>query len=525
MKQLIALCLAALCIVSSHAQQTSPNLIGSQNISGVTGITAVNGYSGGTTPGYISNSNTIAFGWMQGTAAYTYAVSQALQSSGITFLGYNYSWDYLNQDYSRGTLSANVNFAAINGTSLHSKSWTLGPTTDWTTVSGTETFTAGIPTANLSNFSLSFTGRDNRGWAGYYGPQVRNASLSVNYTFDQCSSNPLSSPTCLGYAQAYHDQQCTANPLYASDCPGYAAAYQTQQCSINPLYSPQCPGYATAYQTQQCNINPLYSAQCPGYEQAHHDQQCTANPLYATDCVGYQQAYFNQQCTANGLYSTQCPNYSTAYATKQALSATTSATATTTNTATVNTISSETAALPTSLQSPAQQAVSTPSTTSPTSVTSVTSVISAPSTTSPTGVTSLSNASNTQSTSSSSSEKSSDKPASGSPTGQTQTASTSRPQAKEPDQKQAQSRAKVASENMKNATRMEDQVAVQGAVVNAMAFVPGFSAYQNSIVPDYNQLQMARQYGKPPIDNNRTQRLLGGAQEQRWREIVDSQYK
>ena len=78
----------------------------------------------------------------------------------------------------------------------------------------------------------------------------------------------------------------------------------------------------------------------------------------------------------------------------------------------------------------------------------------------------------------------------------------SRQQSREPDQKQAEARAKAANENMKSATKMEDQVAAQGAVVNAMAFVPGFSAYQNAIVPDINQLRMARQYSKPPVDNN-----------------------
>ena len=97
-------------------------------------------------------------------------------------------------------------------------------------------------------------------------------------------------------------------------------------------------------------------------------------------------------------------------------------------------------------------------------------------------------------------------------------------QSREPDKKQAEARAKAASENMKNATKMEDQVAAQGAVLNSMAFVPGFSAYQNALVPDIMQLQMARQYSKPPIDNDRARRLLGGAQERRWNEMVDSQY-
>ena len=86
---------------------------------------------------------------------------------------------------------------------------------------------------------------------------------------DMCTINPLSSTTCTGYLQAYHDQQCLSNPLYASDCPGYQQAYQDQQCSINPLYSTACAGYAAAYLQQQCNSNQLYSTQCPGYSQAY----------------------------------------------------------------------------------------------------------------------------------------------------------------------------------------------------------------------------------------------------------------
>ena len=58
-----------------------------------------------------------------------------------------------------------------------------------------------------------------------------------------------------------------------------------------------------------------------------------------------------------------------------------------------------------------------------------------------------------------------------------------------------------------------------------MAFVPDFSAYQNALVPDINQLRMVRQYSKTPVDNDRTRRLLGGAQERKWNEMVDSQYQ
>ena len=228
---------------------TSPNLINNTPTGIVNYGGTGQGYSGGSTPGYNSTNNTVYFGYSQGTVAYTYAFSQALQNSGMTILGYNYSWDYLNQGFSRGSLTANVNFAATNGTSLYSKNWTLGSTgSNFETISGTETFTnPGLLASAISNFRLSFTGKDDRFWAGYYGPQVRNPSLSLNYTFDACSSDPLSSPSCPGYAQAYHDKQCSINPLFASDCPGYTVAYKQQQCSINPLYDISCPGYQQAY--------------------------------------------------------------------------------------------------------------------------------------------------------------------------------------------------------------------------------------------------------------------------------------
>jgi hypothetical protein len=328
------------------------------------------------------------------------------------------------------------------------------------------------------------------------------------YYNQQCSINPLYDSGCPGYQTAYKTQQCTANPLYATDCPGYTVAYKTQQCNLSPLYATDCPGYDAAYKTQQCSISPLYASDCPGYADAYFTQQCTANPLYNTACPGYTQAYFNQQCTASALYNTQCPGYAQAYATKQLLATpivTTPAAAPVEATATTVTQP---------VQSPVTQATTAPSTTSATSPTSVTSVIAAPSTTSPTGVTSLSATASTQNSSSSSSS---------SPTS-TSSAPAPKQSVKEPDQKSADAKAKAATQSVKNATKMEDQVAAQGAVVNAMAFVPGFAAYQNSIVPDINQLRMARQYSKPPVDNNRTQRLLGGAQEQRWNEMVDSQY-
>jgi hypothetical protein len=230
---------------------------------------------------------------------------------------------------------------------------------------------------------------------------------AANLTY-QCSINPLYSTSCSGYQQAYHDQQCSINPLFASDCPGYTQAYHDQQCSINVLFATDCPGYAQAYFTQQCNLNPLYSSNCPGYQQAYLTQQCNANQLYSTQCPGYQAAYFNQQCQANGLYSTQCPNYATAYATQQALqqsqpTTSISSSSTTTTTAVITTQS-------TSAPPPAGTVSATGTVSNPTQVPVISDpvvnsvVTSSSSTTSPTSATSATSVTQTTSTSATSTD-------------------------------------------------------------------------------------------------------------------------
>lgn len=97
----------------------------------------------------------------------------------------------------------------------------------------------------------------------YFGRGIPGQSLqdwSVNSTSNACSTNPLSSPTC----------------------PGYAAAYLTQQCSISALYDPSCPGYQQAYANQQCSANPLSSTSCPGYSRAYALQNLLATPSSST---------------------------------------------------------------------------------------------------------------------------------------------------------------------------------------------------------------------------------------------------
>jgi hypothetical protein len=137
----------------------------------------------------------------------------------------------------------------------------------------------------------------------YHGSNINqsNFGLSGNFSsgYDACSSDPLSSPSCTGYAAAYLTQQCNISTLYDVSCPGYATAYFNQQCSISALYDTACPGYAAAYFTQQCNANQLYNTTCPGYASAYLTQQCNITQLFSTSCPGYQTAYARKVALEN----------------------------------------------------------------------------------------------------------------------------------------------------------------------------------------------------------------------------------
>ena len=472
---------------------TTPNLITSP-LSPVVNATAPEGFSGGSSVGYNTSTNTYYFGYVQQTIAKSIAINNALQGSGVQVNGVQYGMTYLNGGNTYGTLAMNVAVTSNTGTVLNSYNHTFNTQNSaWQQFDQTQSFTNPYQLANLGNVSMSITGKDSRFWAGYYGPQVKDPYLKLTYGSDPktyynipddgyvpvslpftfpfygnsytqsymfsngvvgfldpashgngfccdgvnlsnnpgsswnfaiyalqtdlvqanpnakfwtqgnssymtynwenineygtnnlntfsatikptgyiglnhtnvnvqnhavtigiagdlslgqfsqyyngygaqlsttngtisftgtevnlCYSNPLSSPSCPGYQQAYFNQQCSINPLYNSACYGYAEAYFTQQCNANPLYSVDCPGYAAAYLTQQCNANPLYSTTCEGYESAYFNQQCSENPLYNSRCPGYDQAYLTQQCSINPLYSTTCVGYASAYFSQQ----------------------------------------------------------------------------------------------------------------------------------------------------------------------------------------------------------------
>jgi hypothetical protein len=313
-------------MVGSVYADTTGNLIGGTWNNVATGTHPNNCCTGGPGPLYDPATGIIHFSYGLTAVHQVIAINQALSGSGIQINGWNWGYDLRNMNGTgagqNGTDTINVTSFMTNsaGQIVQRSDQYFNTQFDWIRFTGTEVLYSPLSLENSGSLGIQFVSGDAGFWAGYYGPQVRNVTLSANYSsvpVDPCTNNPLHSPSCPGYQQAYHDQQCSINPLYATSCPGYQSAYYTQQCSINPLYDSGCPGYAQAYYNQQCTANPLYDSTCPGYQQAYFDQQCSLDPLYNNQCPGYQQAYFDQQCTANPLYNNSCPGYAAAYFNQQ----------------------------------------------------------------------------------------------------------------------------------------------------------------------------------------------------------------
>ena len=468
--------------------ESSPNLLQSTQGSWTNTVPGSNGgTTGGQIPAFNASTNTIIFGYTQQTVAQTYAFNQALQSAGLSIGGYAYSWKINNADSNAGTLSGKFTLNALNGTALQTYNYTYNnPTTgdaeNFQTFSGTQWFPQNHLSSNISGFTMEWTGKDSRFWAGYYGPRVREPSITLQYLVDPCAANPLSSPTCPGYAEAYKTQQCTANPLYDSTCPGYVVALKTQQCNANPMSDPTCPNY---------------------------------------------QTYLNEQCLKDSLFSTLCEGYKTAYAIKYLVNLDPAVTnAVNQQLTTTNEIARNDPSKVTIVNTTVDSVLTTPSTTSTTSATSVspasvTSVFNQPSQATTTTVTTAS-APPPPPPAAKQEEKAQEQKKT-----DNEVAKVERKPGNNPEnaRKEISQKAKELAQNAGKANTMEGQVATQGLLVGLMGYVPGFAGYQQAIVPDTNALELAMKYSKPVVDNRNAQRRMQGASDRLHKEMVDSQYR
>lgn len=209
MKRFLAIVLLGLSsFVSAQTVETTPNAITSgptHTWTGVsTGTLPANAMPGGPGALYDPTTNTIHFSYGQATAAQTFVLNSVLSGTGIQVNGYNWSWEINNNNYDNrqgptDTLTASILTRNSTNFTVHTLTRTYNTKFDWTTFSGTHTYTSPYALSGLNNIRVQFSGVDSGFWAGYFGPQIRNVNIGLNYSVDPCATNPAYSPTCPNY--------------------------------------------------------------------------------------------------------------------------------------------------------------------------------------------------------------------------------------------------------------------------------------------------------------------------------------
>lgn len=154
-----------------------------------TQLSQVEGNIGGPIPAYNTDTNTIRFSFMPYTVSQIIAINSVLSGQGISVGGFNYSWkiynDLENCCGTRGMLMGNVSLYNKGGNLLNSYNYDYSMTNTgatFQTFTGTETFNNPYQLNSLGDISVSWFGRDMNFWLGYYGPRVRDTSITLNYT-------------------------------------------------------------------------------------------------------------------------------------------------------------------------------------------------------------------------------------------------------------------------------------------------------------------------------------------------------
>lgn len=197
-------------VVGTNNTTTTTNSTG--NLLSTTGWTGI-GYgnsstvgqccSGGPTAVMNTDTNTIRFSYGWSTASQTIAITNALfEATGIRISGYTASALVNNGGQNTGPLSGSVSVKNNLGSVIDTQTFDLSNLNNdgnFDKVSLTRYFANPYQISELGSITASWTGKDDRYWAGFYGPRVRDSSLTLQYYVDPCIRNPASSPSCSGY--------------------------------------------------------------------------------------------------------------------------------------------------------------------------------------------------------------------------------------------------------------------------------------------------------------------------------------
>ena len=177
--------------------------------------------SGGPNPAMNQDTNTLRFSYGYMVAAQSIALSNVFSAigTGIKVTGYNYSWQINNEGYTSGPLQAKVSLMGVNGNMLESYNYDYSRyIPGFETFSGTQKFSVdyGVPSVQL--LDVSFAGKDDRFWAGYYGPRVRDVNVSLNYAFDTSKPPaPITLPTVVTYVDTLSNTTASSGLLSSTE--------------------------------------------------------------------------------------------------------------------------------------------------------------------------------------------------------------------------------------------------------------------------------------------------------------------
>ena len=212
----------------------------------------------------------------------------AIGGSGVQLSGFNFGftakngngWDNGQQDY----LSAYVKFYNSGGGLAANYDYTSQTNRryNWTTFNFSETFSSPVPATNFSNAQYGFVGRDTNYWVGPYGPEIMNVNFSLKYTVkpDPCISDPLSSPTCPGYALATVKNSILGSTVSNASATSFVPTMNYAQpapAAAPPAVADAAPGLAQASPQQQAP-QPAQQQQAP-----QPVQDSNQNPTVAQD--------------------------------------------------------------------------------------------------------------------------------------------------------------------------------------------------------------------------------------------------
>ena len=219
------------CFTASHSySDTTGNLLDPSVIEGTynnctPGVNCWNGTTGGYYPNW--DGTTAYWGYGGGTLRWNIAFQQALESVGIQLDGFNYSWYIKNSDTNAEQndgddyMRISVRMYDESGTQLWGKQYNYDGTYQWSNFTGQELFTTPLPIENVDKILIRAEGDDPGFWAGYYGPEfdVSASSFTLIYSADPCYTDPLSSPTCDGYANAIAEMLAEQQALISASLP------------------------------------------------------------------------------------------------------------------------------------------------------------------------------------------------------------------------------------------------------------------------------------------------------------------